>query len=358
MNELDQNNTQEKRLSRTERQALKMEERIKKLSQLRGNEDIEEIIGYVYRENLTGKRTALPPVKAFLEDHQVGVIYGPGEYSIVYKYLDPVARIDGEECTTITYLIGPEYAEIHREHCAQSGQRCYLDARAVIPGIQPQETGLSSLFNEDKIKGLIGLLGAVKMILGKDDSSGDLRAMLDANTKLLASAIGNKSNGFTEQLMNTTFTRLLDGPAQASPTKLVKDQLELFQTFENMRNPQLAQQREEQENEKMKSPIEKTIDKVLEHLPSFLERFGGDEQKASQQLKKEHPEAHLLKFKPEYASALYVATAKKYGIVSADRWAYGLGIDPNKYRHLVSQPVQEIQPPAQPQAPKQGIQFR
>lgn len=349
----------EKRLTRAERQSAKMEERIKKLSKLRGNEDIEEIIGYVYRENLTGKRTSLPPVKSFLEDHQVGVIYGPGEYAIVYKYIDIVSGLTEEECTTIPYSIGPEYAEIHREHCAQTGQKCYLDSRAVIPGQERQESVFTSFLNEDKIKGLIGLLGAVKMILGNDDKSADLRAMLDSNTKLLASAIGSKGgNSFPDQLMTMTMTKLLEGPKETSPAKVMKEQLELFQSLETLRNPQLAQQREEQEQERMKSPIEKTIDKVLEHLPAFLARFDGDEQKASQQLKREHPEAHLLKFRPEYASALYVATAKKYGIMSADKWALGLGIDPNKYRHLVT--TQEVQQPQQQasQPVKTGLQIR
>lgn len=350
--------------SRKERQQAEMEQRIKKLSTLRGNESIYDIVGYPYREIVGAKRSSLPPVDNFLEDHELGLMYGPGKYVVVYKYVDPISGDeDGEQCSTISYQIGAEYAQLHRDHCQLTGQPCFLDSRAQIPGMhQQQESGLSSLLNEDKMKGIIGLLGAVKMLLGNNDNGGAYRDQLENQTKLLQAVLTRGQtggNGISETLISTAFNRLLEPPRQDDPRKILSDQLELFSKFDALRNPEAARERQEQDEERMKSPIERMIDKAMDFLPVFLERFNGDERQAAIQLKKEHPEAKMMLASPKMRQLFYEAVCREHGQLSADKWAQGLGIDPSSLKA----PAGRVAAPAQP-APAaqvqqgQGIKFR
>jgi hypothetical protein len=352
----------EKRVqTRADRQNEEMVERVKKLAKFRGNESIYDLVGYVYRETLGQKRTALPPVDAFLEDNELGLMYGPGKYLVVYKFIDPLNedKESTQQCTTISYSIGAEYASLHRQHCLENGLHCYLDSRAVAPGMQQQENGFSSLLSEDKMKGIIGLLGAVKMLLGNDDRGGIYRDQLDNQTKLLQAVLTNKSapaGGFSESIVNSAMNRLLDGPAQVNPSKVLMDQLDIFERFDAMRNPQAAQVRREEEEERNMSPLDKLIGKAMDFLPVFLERFNGDEKAAAIQLKKEHPEAKIMLASPKMRQQFYESVCREYGKLSADRWALGLGIDPSTLR-APSGPVAVAQA-SEPVQPQSGVKFR
>jgi len=348
---------------RKERQQAEMEDRIKRLSKLRGNESIYDIIGYPYRELVGKTRSTLPPVDTFLEDHELGLMFGPGKYTVVYKYIDPISgKEDGEECSTISYSIGVEYTQLHREHCQQTGQHCYLDARSIVPGIPQQpESGLASLLNEDKMKGIIGLLSAVKMLLGNDDRGSVYRDQLDSQTKLLQAVLTKGQpgggNGFSETLMTTAVSRLLEPPKQVDASQMLKDQLDLFSRFQELKDPAIARERQEQEEERMKSPLDRMIDKAMDYLPIFLERFNGDERAAAVQLKKEHPEAKLMLQSPKMRQQFYEAVCREHGQLSADKWAQGLGIDPASLRA----PAARVSAPAAPAAQVQqsnGVKFR
>jgi len=323
-------------ITRSERQEIRMRERLDRIEELRG-EYIDDVTAYVYRETLSGENTSLPPVKGVLADHELGLLYGPGKYKVVYRYLD-LSGGDGQEkytSTSVRYSIGPEYAQLHREDCAMHGRPCYFDARAAIPGIPaPQDNGLSSLLNEDKIKGIIALLGAFKMMIGQDRGSDELRYMLAENTKLLQSAIAGRSqptSDFGSRMLEQMLPKLLEHK-EVNPMQQLDAQLNMFGKLQELTNPQIAQQRREEEEVKNQGPFAKLIDKAMDMLPAFLERFNGDEYAAAKAVKSENIMARMMLSNEDAQKAFYQATSQKYGQNAAERWAAGFGINPEKFR--------------------------
>jgi hypothetical protein len=337
--------------TKSERQQAHLEARLDRLLELRG-ENIDDVTGYVYRENWGSGKVSLPPIQGVLEDHEFGIHFGPGRYSVVYRFIDLDQETKGEEDfkpknTTIIYQIGPEYAELHREDCRINNRQCYIDSKAIIPGMEPpKESVLASILNEDKIKGLVGLLGAVKLLLGNKDGSEDLRMMLTENTKLLQTALGgsrkNESNSFPEKIMEISLNRLLENKPDKSPREQLKDQMEMFSMVRDLANPEAAETKRAAKEESMKGPLEKMVDKAMDILPVFLERFNGDERKAAQAVQKENPMAKLLLSSKDAQEAFYRSTSRQYGSAAADRWAQGFGIDPSRFQpaaQTVSAPV-------------------
>lgn len=337
-------------LTRTERQEIRMRERLDRIEELRG-EYIDDVTAYVYRETLSGENTSLPPVRGVLADHELGLLYGPGKYKVVYRYLD----LDNEEgkekyrSTSVQYSIGPEYGPLHREDCAMHGRPCYLDVRAAVPGIaQGQNNGLSDLLTEEKIKGIVALLGAFKMMIGNDRGSDELRYMLAENTKLLQSAIAGRSqpsNDLGSRLIEQMLPRMLEHK-EVNPMQQLGAQIEMFGKLQELTNPQIAQQRREEEEVKNQGPFAKLIDKAMDMLPAFLERFNGDEVAAAKAVKSENIMASMMLKNEDAQKAFYAATSRKYGQTAADKWAYGFGINPEKFRPNVQTVPAAQQAPA------------
>lgn len=339
--------------TREERQHEAMEARLDRLAELRGDA-IEDVVGYVYRETWGSDKTSLPPIRGVLEDHELGLLYGPGRYIVSYRFVD-LSKIRDEDdetelgylkksSTTIRYSIGPEYADLHREDCATHGRKCYLDSRASIPGFEsPKETGLMSVFKDDNIKGVMAFLTVLKQFFPSHGGSDDLRVMLAENTKIIqAMANGNRnaSGMLPEKILELTMTKMLERPEQKSPGALLKEQMDIFDMIESRRNPEASERRREQEEERMKTPFDKLIEKAMDVLPVFLAKFDGDESKAAAAVKRENPMASVMLRSPVAQKAFYRATVEKHGQLAADRWASAFGIDPSTMRPDVSgQPV-------------------
>lgn len=350
--------------TRQERRQLEMEKRILKISELRGNEYYDEPIGYVYRETMGAKKTALPPVREFMEDHPLGLLYGPGNYLVVYKFDDPLKEEgDKERTVSLTYSIGPEYAMLHREYCAQNGLPCWLDARAIIPGFSSKteqiETGVGSFFTKEKIESFAALLMMLKSVLGNGDKDSHLRDMLDSQQKLLQSVLSARSGGqanlLPESIVSTAFNRLLSPPEQPSAAKIMKEQMELFSTIDSIRNPAAAAARQEQDEVKMRPWYEKLIEQGMEMLPAFLAKNNNDERTAAAALKSEVPLTSVLLNNKNAATAFYNAVAGQYGQDAADKWVQGLGKNPNDFRPAPARPAQPAQ--ARPAATQSGTIF-
>jgi len=349
-------NQEVKILTRQERRQAEMEARILKISELRGNRFVDEPIGYVYRETMGAKKTALPPVSEFMEDHPLGLLYGPGNYLVVYKFDDPQKDgLEKERTVSISYSIGPEYATVHREYCAQNGLTCWLDARAIIPGfsqkieqLENPNAGFGSMLSKDRIEGIAALLMMLKSVLGNDNKSEYLRDMLDNQQKLLHSVLSSKSGSSSmlpESIVSTAMNRLLSPPEQPNTAKIFKEQIEMFNTMEAMRNPVAAAAKQEQEKEEMRPWYEKLIEQGMTLLPAFLAKNNNDERAAAAALRSEEPLTGVLLNNKAAAQAFYNAVAGQYGTQAADKWVIGLGKDPRNFRAEPARAPEQAQPP-------------
>jgi len=323
-------------MSRQEKQNKILEDKIERLRTARGL-PIMDIKGYVYRESWEGGRQALPPIDDILFDHEIGLLYGPGKYVVTYHY----ELEDGsKKMLSERYNIGPEYTQLHLEHCQSIGRQSFINPSTFLPGQQKPQPGLMDLFTEDKAKGLLAILGALKMVLGNGSGNNDqvetLKAVLDGNNKVLAAALGGRSGGGgrPNELITLLFDRATKPQRQENPAALLRDQLDLFKEIEVIRNPQAAalqaQQIQEEEDRNM-SPIQKMIEKAMEHLPALLERFGGNEQAAAQHLKKTNFLVSSYLKKPDVAKAFFAAVEKDQGRAAAERWAAGFGFNPAQF---------------------------
>ncbi len=331
-------------LTRAERQLNEIEKRMERLALLRGNDSIYDVKGYVYRENVGGERTALPPVTDFMEDDSLGRLYGSGKYLVNYRFIDPLTN-DESKSVSFHYSIGAEYNQLHRDYCAQTGTPCYLDSRTMIPGQGlPSEGFLSSILNEDKIKGLAALVAVLKTVMGNNGSS-DLKDILSENYKLLGIAIGGgkaqQKDNITERLLEASLAKVLK---PENPRAQIREQLDFMKEMQELTRPAVfsGAQESTDEQEKESSPMDKVIGLAMEHLPAFLERFGNDERKAAQQVKKEYPAANLMLMSAKTRQSFYNALVAEHGQESADRWAQGFGIDPSKLRPQMQAPRQMV----------------
>ena len=301
-----------------------------RLRELRG-QNFEEVTGYCYRETWEGKKQALPGCSSILMDHEIGLMFGPGLYMVAYHYADPT----GTGIHTERYNIGPEYEQLHIEHCNQTGQRCYIDRNAKISGMNAPAFQLSDLLNEDKAKGILGLLAAVKMFMAPQGANSEvetLKAVLDGNNKLLVAALGGRgqSGGIPDNLITLLFDRATKPAAvsrESNPLNAFKEQLDIFKEIKILTDPQAAAAAAESEKVESMGPMDKLIEKGLEMLPAVLEKFGGNEAAAAADLKKNFLLRSYLN-NPKTAKKFFVAVAADYGQAAAERWAQGFGINP------------------------------
>jgi len=321
-----------KPITREERQLIEIENRMARLQELRGNNALYDVRGYCYRETLGSEKTALPPVTDFLEDHQIGVMFGPGKYVVNYHFFG----LDGDKKAqrSFTYNIGPEYAVLHREHCTQTGAPCWLDAQTRIPGISGQsESLLSVILSKDKLEGVAALLAMVRAFFPANSSNSDLKDILAENYKLLGTAIGagkgQKNDTISDKIVELSVARMMEKP---NPKKEMLEQLDFVNQIREMTAPAPYREEPPAMTEEKTGPFDKMINLAMEHLPAFLERFGGDEQRAAQQIKKENPAASIMLMNPSARKAFYSAMVTEHGQESADKWARGFGIDPATMR--------------------------
>ena len=313
------------RETREQRKEKELGEKLDALNQLRGI-DFDEVMGYVYREVMHGGRQALPPLESIAFDHEIGLLYGPGRYNVLYE----VTAADGQKTRrSVRYHIGQEYAPLHRQYCQENGRPCSLDQ------LQPQRPGLAfgDFLTEEKAKGLIALLGAVKMVLGGrgDDQAETLKFMLDQQQKTLAAVLQSKpaAQAFPESLMTEAFKMLSRRAEPSDSMGGVRNQLELFREMQAIVNPPpVIESREDA------GPMEKLIEKALEILPSFLAQHNGNIPQAAAAAKKKNPLLiSFLKNKDAQRGA-YAGLLKRYGRAEADKWAVSFGLDPSNLAAL------------------------
>ena len=311
------------RESRDQRKQRELSEKIDQLNSLRGL-DFEEVIGYVYREVFGGGRQALPPVENIASDHDFGQLYGPGKYMVLYEV---VLEDNGERVKrTIRYNIGPEYAAIHKQYCLENNRPCLLDSYGQQGGRGPGFQ-ISDYLTEDKVKGLIGLLGAVKMILGSrnDSESETLKFMLEQQSKTLQAVLTQKpaASSMPDTLVSEAFKLLTHRQEPKNHLATMREQLDFMRDLQGITNPAPIVE------EKELSPLEKLFEKALEIIPGLLQQHNGNIEKAAAAAKKQHPFITSFLKNRDAQRGAYSGLVKKYGKEAADRWAAGFGIDPS-----------------------------
>ena len=331
----------EARETRDQRKQRELAEKIDEINALRGL-DFSEIVGYCYREVMHGGRQSLPPLENIVQDHELGLIYGPGRYMVLYEvYLEDGTKVK----KSIKYNIGPEYNRLHHDYCQQNGLPCYLDQ------VQQQTKGgfaLSEFMTEDKVKGLIALLGAVKMVMGGQGSQSEtenLRFMLEQQNKTLNTLLTSKpaaGAGITDTLVSEAF-KLLSNRQQA-PNQLdsMRQQLDFIRDLQGMANPA------QEPIEKDESAMEKLISKALEILPAFLQQHNGNIERAAAAAKKQNPMIMAFLKNKDAQRGAYAGLLNQYGKEKADRWAHSFGLDPST---LGAIDVHVNKPAAQPTKP-------
>jgi hypothetical protein len=323
-------------LSRQEKQSRIIEEKIARLREVRGL-PLADVKGYVYRETWEGGRQALPPVEDILYDHEIGLRYGPGKYMVTYhiELDDGTKKMQSER-----YNIGPEYLQLHLDDCQMTGRRSFINPNTLVQGAQmSQGGGLMDLLTEEKAKGLLGILGALKMVLGnggQNDQVETLKAVLDGNNKVLAAALsgGRGGGGLPSELITLLFDRATKPQRQENSAALLRDQLDLFKEIQVISNPAAAaaqRAQDDEETERSRNPMEKMIEKALEYLPGLLEKFNGNETAAAQHLKKTNFIVSSYLKKPDVARAFFDAVSRDHGQAAAERWAAGFGFNPSQF---------------------------
>lgn len=314
-----------KRETKEEREARRIHERMAQVFKIRGVAEETEIMGYCYRKTWNGKPSTLPPVDGFIDDHEMGLLYGPGQYVVNYFRADNNAEVG-----VLRYNIGMEYAQLHRDACLQEGRPCFLDSMASISGHKPPPgSQLMDLLSEDKLKGVAAFLGTMKMIMAPAAPAPDnsQNMLMVEMFKAMAQPRQNTSDAIAAEAL-----KMLAGPReQQNPAKMLRDQIDMFRDLQTITNPAAAAAREDSEREENMSPMERMIGKALDALPTLLEKFGGNVEQAAQAAKKANPmETFALKQSPALQRDFYGACVKRYGKDMADRWARSYGLEPAK----------------------------
>ena len=338
------------RETREQRKARELSDKLDNLNQLRGL-DFDELVGYVYREILHGGRQSLPPLENIALDHEMGLMYGPGRYFVLYD----VTMENGEHIKkSVKYNIGPEYAEMHRRFCLENGRPCFLDLQQAQ---RPQGMALADFFTEDKAKGLIALLGAVKMVLGgrNDEQSETLKYMLDQQTKTLNILLTNKAAApsMPDALVSEAFRMLTKRQEPANPLADMRTQLDFMRDLQSIVNPGQAAP----ETEKEMGMVEKLIEKALEVLPAFLAQHNGNIEKAATAAKKQNPLVMSFLKNKDAQRGAYSGLVKKFGQSAADQWARSFGLDPSMLAAVEVTATNRAAPQAAAAGRNNGVTF-
>lgn len=343
----EENEEQEERLPPTrERKGKKsredfmieaLEKRIARLNEVRG---MSELItkARIYRMTESGLRLSLPPLHTFLEDEDLGKFYGPGDYFVSYEVEDENGQFHN---TAVKYNIGQEFANTHRRYCQETGNECFLRPDTKIPGdyAQSRPSFLESLSSE-KIALISGLLAAFKSLMS--GSSGDLKTIIEAQSKMIASAMSTKSqapekSGVLDLLSTRLLERAINPEPAPDPIKslvgsmgAIKEIKELFGDNEGKGEAGMMQM---------------LVEKGMELLPMILSQHGNDARKAGVALR-DNKMVQAFISNPEAQAAFYASAKTRIGEDAANRLASGLGIAP---------PVSPRQPTPQIQEPRQGV---
>lgn len=309
-----------------EREAREIDEKLQQIRELQGS-DFNEITAYPYRKTEDGKNFACPPVNKILFPHDLGMIYGPGEYIVAYHgYMQDGSKFKGAR---IRYNIGPEYEATHRAYCRQYNKPCYLDYNQ--PGRMVQGGGIMELFTEEKLKAIAAFMGTLKIIMqgGNDNAA----AMAQQNTEIMKAVLANRpaAPSLPESLVTKSF-ELLAAPKQAAPG--LSEQLnllgELTETIDRIR-PQAAAhpavKEEEEEEGGIMQQFAPLISKVMEVLPGLLSRNNNSIPAAAAEARS-NPLVSMTMRNKEVQNSFYTAAVREYGQAAADEWARGMGLNP------------------------------
>lgn len=308
-----------KPLTREEKEAAQLEKHLGKLHQLRGI-DGEEVKGYVYREVMGGSSASLPPVDRVLMDHELGELYGPGKYKVVYMIFH------GSETTRATerYTIGREFALVHRQFCEENGLPCYLDANAAIPGERAQKTSFMDFLGGGKAQELLALAAGIKQLLGNGAND---------QKEILIELIKNQNRpaqGMGESIVAKALEMMGQPKEAANPAALLSQQLDMFSQLKNT----FASEKEE--GGAQMGFWEKGIEMALAALPQILQQNNGNIDQAAKQLKAKNASLRIALGIPSVQKQAYNELTKRYGQSQADKWAFGFGLNPLNLRGEVA----------------------
>lgn len=309
-----------------EREAREIDEKLEQIRELQGG-DWHEITAYPYRKTEDDKNFACPPVKKVLLPHDLGMIYGPGEYIVAYHgYFSDGSKFKG---TRIRYNIGPEYEAIHRAYCRQYNKPCYLDLHQPSR-MQGGGAGIMELFTEEKLKAIAAFMGTLKIIMqGGNDSAA---AMAAQNTELMKAMIASRpaAPSLPESLVTKSF-ELLAAPKQAPGLSEQLNLLgELTETIDRIRPPQAAAlpaAKDEEEEGGIMAQFGPLISQVMAALPGLLSRNNNSIPAAAAEARANPLVSMTMKSK-EVQNAFYTAAVKEYGPAAAEEWARGMGLNP------------------------------
>lgn len=315
---------QTKRETEAEREERQIAEKLQQIRELQG-EEFSELKAYPYRKTEDGKNFACPPINKILEPHDLGTIYGPGEYVVSYHgYLADGSQYKGAR---IRYNIGPEYEHLHRAYCRQYNKPCHLD---LYQG-RPNGGGVLDLLTEEKLKAVAAFLGTIKMIMqpGNDSAA----AAMQQNTEIMKAVLSSRPSApsLPESLVTKSF-ELLAAPKQAAPGLVEQLNLlgELTETIDKIRPSAAALpavRDEEEEAGGIMSQFAPLISQVMNALPALLNRNNNSIPAAAAEAR-QNPLVSMTMKSKGVQDEFYKAAVKEYGKAAADEWARGMRLNP------------------------------
>lgn len=317
-------NEQEKKLSFAEKQAQQIQDRLSLIHDMRGLES-EFITGYVYRENLNKTKTSLPPIDSILLDHEFGPMHGPGDFLVMY-----FEREDFDKplkfLKSISYKIGREYSELHREFCRETGRPCYLDSNNQIVAPMGGGSSLSELLEPEKMKAAAGFLGALKIILApSQNDNATTKLLMEQNNNLISGLTRQQTQSATNPSLELLTNKAIENLFQPKKEPDLHSQIKMIKEINELITP-ATEQAEKSEF----GMYENLISKAMDNLPAILEQFKGNVKQAAQHVKKENPlQALILKNNKKLQMDFYTAMSKQFGKNMADKWAAEYGINTN-----------------------------
>jgi hypothetical protein len=315
---------------RQERIAL---EKVEAIFAMRGDYDDGQLIGYVYREDLQGSRYSCAPATRALDDHEFGIIYGPGDYSVQYfQRPDDGGRL--KHVRSLRYHIDSSYLDLHEKYCAEHG----LTPRAgkLTRGTNSQSLGgpnLAAVLDPKNMQGYAQFLGVLKTIMAPPgEDARTLQMLMAQNTELIRSLAAPRAGGTSDTILIEALRILKTGSGKNG-----SDFQEMLQNLGQIKEvmsgflPAPAGAAEREEIETTESPMEKMINKALDHLPVLLQAYNGNVQAAAAAAagdKKNKLTGLLIKNSPALQQQFYGAMVERFGREHADQWAAAYGIAP------------------------------
>jgi hypothetical protein len=320
-----------KRKSQNEFAEDQLFNRIKELAKLRGFSDIITK-ARVYRETLSGGRFTCPSYNAFMEDDDVGKIYGPGEYLVSYESEDE----SGEKVyKPVRYRIGKEFAQVHRAYCEEAGIPCLLRDDTKIPGQEHMapKPGFFDNLSPEKVALFTAILGALKGMMG--GSNGDLRTVIEGQAKIISSFSGNgkqssPSAGLLEMLAPKLIERAFDTSKPEDPMKSILASLGAVKEIKTL----FGDSEEKGENNGMMQTL---IEKAMDVLPVLIAQHGSAKD-AGKDLK-QNKLVQAFVNNPDAQKAFYQSAVSRVGASAANDLAAGLGIDTARLQPSQAEPI-------------------